>query len=200
VEGGTVIVPYSSGEIYALRASNGAVAWGDQLVRTGRLSSVATMNNIAGQPVIDRGRVFAASHSGRMVSLDLRTGERVWERNLASLQSPWVAGDFVYVVTVDAEVVCLSRNDGRIRWVQALPRYRNPDSKGSKGPISWYGPVLAGDRLVLLSSHSEAVSISPYTGDILGQMRLGNAAAAGPVVADGVLYILTDDAKLTALK
>ena len=104
-------------------AVNGAVAWGDQLVKTGRLSSIATMNNIAGQPVIDRGRVFAASHSGRMVSLDLRTGERVWERDLASLQSPWVAGDFVYMVTVEAEVVCLSRNDGRIRWVQPLPRF-----------------------------------------------------------------------------
>jgi outer membrane protein assembly factor BamB len=135
-----------------------------------------------------------------MVSIDLRTGERVWERDLASLQSPWVAGDFVYVVTVDAEVVCLSRNDGRIRWVQPLARYRDPESKGSKGPIAWFGPVLAGDRLVLLSSNSDAVSISPYTGDILGQLRLGNAAVVGPVVAEGVLYILTDDAKLTALK
>lgn len=200
IDSGTIVVPYSSGEIYALRASNGAVAWGDQLVKAGRLSSVASMNNIAGQPVIDRGRVYAASHSGRMVSIELRTGERVWERDIASLQSPWVAGDFVYVVTVDAEVVCLSRGDGRIRWVRPLARFRNPDSRSNKGPIAWYGPVLAGDRLVLLSSHGEAVSISPYTGDILGQIRLGNAAVVGPVVADGVLYILTDDAKLTALK
>jgi outer membrane protein assembly factor BamB len=200
VDGGTVIAPYSSGELYAIRLDSGAVAWSDQLVRTGRMSSIGVINDIAGQPVIDRGRVYAVSHSGRLAAVDMRTGERVWDRELASIQTPWVAGDFIYVVTLDANVVCLTRADGRVRWVHQLQRYRNPDSKTNKGIVNWYGPVLAGDRLVLVSSEREAVSISPYTGEVIGQIKLSRAATVPPVVADDVLYILTDDATLTALK
>ncbi len=199
-EGSLVVVPFSSGELFALRADTGTVAWSDTLQRTGRVSSVGTINDISGSPVIDRGRVFAIGHAGRMVSIDLRSGERVWERELAGVQSPWVAGEFIFAVTIDGEVVCLSRREGRIRWVTQLERYRNPSSRSKKGPIIWYGPVLAGDRLVLTSSHGRAVSLSPYTGNVLGDIRLPGNAAIPPVVANDTLYILTEDAALLALK
>ncbi len=200
VDGGVVIAPFSSGELFALSTANGSVAWSDALQRTGRISSVGTINDIAGNPVADRGRVYAIGHGGRMVAIDMRTGERVWERELSGLQSPWVAGDFIYVVTLDAEVVCLSRRDGRIRWVTALERFRDPTAKVKKGPITWYGPVLGGDRLVLTSSNGVAVSLSPYTGEVLGRIKLSGNAAVSPVVANETLYILTDDANLVALR
>jgi outer membrane protein assembly factor BamB len=200
VEGTLLVVPFSSGELFALRADNGVVAWNDTLQRTGRVSPVGTINDISGSPVIDRGRVFAIGHAGRMVSIDLRTGERVWERELAGIQSPWVAGEFVFAVTIDGEVVCLSRREGRIRWVTQLDRYKNPSSRTKKGPIVWYGPVLAGDRLVLTSSHGRAVSLSPYTGKVMSDIRLSGNAAVPPVVANDTLFILTEDASLLALK
>jgi len=200
VEGGIVVAPFSSGELVALRTDNGTVAWSDALVRAARVSPVGTINDIAGSPVIDRGRVYALSHSGRMVSIDLRTGERIWEREIAGVQSPWVAGDFIFVVTLDAEVVCLSRRDGRIRWVTQLDRFRNPEAKSRKGLLTWYGPVLASGRLLLTSSHGQGVSLSPYNGDVLGKTKLSGNAAMPPVVAGETLFILTDDANLAALK
>jgi outer membrane protein assembly factor BamB len=200
VEGTLVVAPFTSGELFALRADNGAVAWSDTLQRTGRISSVGTINDIAGSPVIDRDRVFAVGHAGRMAAISLRTGERIWEREIAGVQAPWVAGEYVFVVTVDGEVACLSRRDGRIRWVTQLERYRNPKSTSRKGPIIWYGPVLAGDRLILTSSHGYAVSLSPYSGELIGQLRLSGNAAMPPVVANDTLFILTEDAKLLALK
>ena len=200
VDGGMVVVPFSSGELYGLRADNGVVAWNDALIRTGRVSPVGLINDITGLPVIDRGRVFAIGHAGRMVAIDLRTGERVWEQEIAGLQSPWVAGDFVYVVTLDAELICMSQRDGRVRWVRQLDRYRDPNSRSDKGRVVWYGPVLGGDRLVLASSQGEAISVSPYTGEVLGRMKLSGAAATAPVIANGILYLLTTDARLLALK
>lgn len=200
VESGIVVAPFSSGELVALRTDNGTVAWSDALVRAGRVSPVGSLNDIAGSPVIDRGRVYALSHSGRMVAIDLRTGERIWEREIAGVQSPWIAGDFIFVVTLDGEVVCLSRRDGRIRWVTQLDRFRNPEAKSRKGLITWYGPVLVSDRLVLTSSHGQAVSLSPYNGTILGKTKLSGNAAMPPIVANETLFILTDDANLAALK
>jgi outer membrane protein assembly factor BamB len=198
VSGGVVIAPMSSGELVALRADSGRLVWSDALTRAGRVSAVGTINDIRGRPVIDRGQVYAVSHAGRMVAIDLASGERLWEQEISGVQMPWVAGDFLYLVTADAEIVCLARRDGRIRWVRQLDRFEKPDIK--KKPISWYGPVLASDRLVLVSSQGHALSVSPYTGELLGEITLSDPASLAPVVANGTLYILTDGAELVAFR
>jgi outer membrane protein assembly factor BamB len=198
VAGEFVITPYSSGELFALRVENGRVAWSDTLTRTGTTTPLTAINDIAGRPVIDRGLVFAVSHSGRMVAIDVRTGERAWTNNIAGVQTPWVAGDFVYVVSIDAQLVCLTRKEGRVKWLTQLPRWEYPDDKS--GPIYWAGPVLVSDRLVLISSDGLAMSVSPYTGQIMGQVSIPDGAFITPVVANGMVYILTNGAELVALK
>jgi len=200
VAGEFVVAPYSSGELFALRVENGRVAWSDSLTRTGGAGStpLTAINDIAGRPVIDRGLVFAVSHAGRMVAIDIRTGERAWTVNIPGVQTPWVAGDFVYVVSIDAQLFCLTRKEGRIKWLTQLPRYEDPEDKS--GVIYWAGPVLASDRLLLLSSNGRAVSVSPYTGQILGQVDVPDGAFITPVVADGMVYLLTNGAELVALK
>jgi len=198
VSGNIVIVPYSSGELFALRVENGTVLWSDSLTRTGTLTSLSELNDIAGRPVIDRDRVFAISHSGRLVSIDLRTGERVWTKDIAGVQTPWVAGEYIFLITIDQEVVALSRRDGRIRWLTKLDRYEEPETK--EEPIEWSGPLLVSDRLIFVSTTGKALSVSPYTGEIKGQIDLPGKTLIAPIVADGIVYILTDDAELVALK
>ncbi len=198
ISGDTVIAGFSSGELVAFRAENGQIAWQDALSRTGRLTALATLSDIDGQPVIDRGRVYAINHAGRMAAIDMRSGERVWESNIGSLYTPWVAGDYIFVVTVEAQVAALSIRDGRVRWVTELQRFQKPDKR--KGVIRWAGPVLAGDRLFLASSHGYMLTVSPYTGEILSGEKLSDGTVIAPIVVDGTMYVLTDDGKLTAYR
>ncbi len=198
VEGDVVVAPYSSGELVALRVENGRILWADSLTRTGRSTALAELNDINGSPVIDRDMVIAAGHAGRMVAIDLRSGARLWEQDIASIQTPWVAGDFVFIVTTEAQIVCLARNSGRIRWVQQLPRYE--DEERRTDAIEWSGPVLASDRLIVVSSNGDGVAISPYSGDILGQVGLPDGASLSPIVANGTIFVLTDDGDLVAYR
>ena len=114
------------------------------------------------------------------------------------MESPWIAGQFIYLITTDAEVLALSRRDGRIRWVTQLPRFRKPEDRSDR--ITWSGPLLASDRLILVSSTGSAVSISPYTGELLGELRLPDGAMISPILADETLYVLTDDGDLVAYR
>lgn len=198
VDNGTVIVPFPSGEVYALRADNGQQAWSDQLKSKRRFSSLTSLADINGFPIIDRGMVYAASYSGRMVGIDLRSGNRRWDQEISTLQTPWVAGDFIYVISTDGELVCLSRTNGLIRWVRSLGKFEDPEDK--TGLIVWSGPVLASDRLILVSNYGIAVSVSPYDGKILGKIELSDTASIAPVVAGGMLFVLTDDAELVAFR
>ena len=194
----TVVAGFPSGELFALRVENGRTAWQDQLSRTGRTTALGALSGLAASPVVDRGRVFAIGHGGRMVALELATGTRVWEREFAGVNAPWPAGDWVFAVTVEAELVALTRTDGKIRWVADLGHWKKPKDK--KGAIEWFGPVLAGNRLILVSSRGRMSSVSPQTGEILETRNLSGAAYLPPVVANGMLYILTDDGTVTAYR
>jgi outer membrane protein assembly factor BamB len=194
----TVVAAFSSGEIFAMRVDNGQIFWQDALSRTGRLSSVSTLNDIDGDPVIDRGRVYAINQAGRMVSIDFRSGERVWESNVGGIYTPWVAGNYIFIITSDAQIAALSMRDGRVRWVTELQRFEDPVDR--KGLIRWAGPVLAGDRLVIVSSHGYLLSVSPYTGEILSGEKISGGSVIPPIVADQTIYILTSKGKLIAYR
>lgn len=198
VAGSIVIAPFSSGELFALRAENGTVLWSDSLTRTGNMTSLSELNDIAGRPVIDGDRVFAISHSGRFVSIDLRTGERVWTRDVPGVQTPVLAGEYIFVVTTDQEVVAMSRRDGRIHWLSKLERWEDPEDR--EGPIEWSGPLLVSDRLILVSTTGEAVVLSPETGKKVSSFDLPDSTLISPIVADGIVYILADNGTLVALR
>ncbi|MGH7048064.1 MAG: PQQ-binding-like beta-propeller repeat protein [Stellaceae bacterium] len=198
VAGEVVVVGYSSGEIYALTVENGRVLWSDDLATSRSSDAVSALADIRGRPVIDRGRVFAISHSGRMVAIDLRSGERAWQQDIGSVHGPWVAGDYVYVLTNDNELVCLTRDDGKVRWIRQLPSYENQKKK--EDPIEWAGPVLGSDRLIVVSSDGSALSVSPYTGRPLGREEMPAGAFVDPIIANNTLYILTDNAELSAYR
>jgi outer membrane protein assembly factor BamB len=198
IDGTTVVVPYSSGEVFAMRAENGRVVWSEALSPVRRVDALATLAHVRGSPVIDRGVVYAVSHSGRLVAIDRRNGARVWERGIGGVETPWIAGNFLYVLSNESEIYCLTRRGGRIRWVRPLPKFEDPKDKD--GPIKWSGPVLVSDRLVITGSHGVALSISPYTGKPLGRVKLPDKISIPPVVAGETLYFLTDEAELIAYR
>jgi outer membrane protein assembly factor BamB len=198
VVGPNVIVPLSTGEILAIRAETGRVLWTESLAGGQRSESLSQLADIRGRPVIDRDLVVAVSHSGVTAAIDLSNGRRLWSNNFGGSQGPWAAGDYIYMLTREGDVVCLTRSQGRIRWVQSLPTFENMEDK--KRPITWSGPVLAGDRLVVTGSNSEAYSISPYTGEFLGKIQLPGRSHLEPIIVNGTLLLVLDNADLIAMR
>jgi outer membrane protein assembly factor BamB len=193
---GTVIAGFSSGELNAYRYENGRVLWQDALARTSISTSVTSLSDIDAAPVVDSGRVYAVGQGGRMVALELVTGQRIWEINVAGISTPWVAGDWIFVVTDDAKLLAVARSTGKVRWMTQLSRWRDAEDK--KGPITWFGPILAGDRLILANSLGQLVNVSPADGAVQTSTSTGMPISLAPVVANNSLYILHDNGQLSA--
>ncbi|MFP6735815.1 MAG: PQQ-binding-like beta-propeller repeat protein [Rhodospirillales bacterium] len=198
VDAGVIVVPYSSGEIFALRIENGQELWSDSLSDARRVQGAISISAIRGRPIIDRGLVFAVSNSGLLVAINLRTGRRLWDRSVGSIESPWIAGDYLYVLSDDSELIAFDRRNGQINWVTGMPQWEDPEDKD--GRIDWTGPILASDRLILANTLGKAYSVSPYTGHILGKVDVPDGVSITPIVAQKTLYILTDDAELVAYR
>jgi len=198
VAAGTVVAGFSSGELNAYRYENGRQVWQDALSRTSMSTSVAALSDIDADPVIDGGQVFAIGKGGRMVALELNSGQRQWEQNIAGIATPWVAGEWVFAVTDEAKLIALHRNSGKVRWINQLPRWEN--EKGKKGPIFYAGPVLAGDRLIVVSSQGTLINVNPDNGSFQSQTNVGSGISLQPVVAGSTLYILDNRGRLTAFR
>jgi outer membrane protein assembly factor BamB len=198
VADGLVVAGFGSGELIAFRAAGGTVAWSDSIAAANGRNSLTDLSTIRGRPVIKDGRVYAIGLGGLLVAMDLRTGRRLWEREIASEESPVIAGDWIFLMSTDSQVAALSRADGTVVWVTQLDQYENMEKH--RDPIHWIGPVLAGDRLVVCGSDESALALSPYTGAILGKQSLSAVPSLAPVVAGGTLYMVTDDATLSAFR
>ena len=201
---GTIVAGFSSGELNAYRYENGTVLWGDVLSRSTISTSVSTLSAIDAEPVINQGRVYAVGQGGRMVAMDITSGNRLWEQNVGGIATPWVVGEWVFLVTDDARVLCIQRGTGKVRWIKQLRHFKSEregkEDKKKKGPIAWTGPVLAGNRLILLNSEGEIVTMSPADGSVTSTMEVKGNLTFAPVVANNTLYVLDEEGKITAYR
>lgn len=196
---GLVIAGFGSGDLLALRADSGTLAWSDQITTGGSGNTLADISSITAMPVVSGDYVYAIGLGGLMVAIELHVGRRLWEREVASGQTPWVAGDWVFILSEDAEAAAIHVPDGAVAWVTPLPHYMNP--KKQKDPISWIGPLLASDRLIVAGSNGQVLSLSPYSGRILGEIQLKKTnVAVAPIAAGKTVYMVTNDGALLAMR
>jgi outer membrane protein assembly factor BamB len=194
---GLVVAGFGSGDLVAVHADSGSLVWADSLASVAG-SNLANISAVRGLPVIDRDRVFAIGLGGLMLALDLRSGRRLWERETAGGDTPWVAGDWIYIVNVNQQLAALSRDDGQVRWMVELPRWTN--QKRQTGQILWRGPVMVDGHLLVVSTDHTIQSRLAGNGAEAGQRVLPDAATISPVVASNTLLVLTDDGALTAYR
>jgi outer membrane protein assembly factor BamB len=195
---GLLVAGFGSGDLVALRGASGAVVWSDSLAAASGRSSVIDLSAIHGMPVIQNGQVYAVGLGGVLLALDLRSGRRLWERDVASDQTPCIAGDWIFLVSTSSEVAALATIDGSVAWVTQLQPYQN--MKKHEDSIHWQGPTLVSDRLIVTASTGIAQAISPYTGAILGKQDLSSPVTVPPSVALNTVYVITVDGSLVALR
>ncbi|MGN6123687.1 MAG: outer membrane protein assembly factor BamB family protein, partial [Sphingomonas oligoaromativorans] len=193
----TVIAGYSSGDLDAYRYENGRVVWQDALTRTSMSTTVGDVTDVDASPVVDDTRVYAVGAGGRMVALDLVTGQRLWEINVGGISTPALGGDWLFMVGDDARLYCIQRTTGKIRWSTQLKHWKNPDKKNKL--VFWNGPVLAGGRLILTNSLGELAYVSVADGKVQTIRQVSKKPfTLPPVVAAGTMYLLSSDGKLSA--
>ncbi len=199
VEGDSVFVAYNSGEIFGLRVQNGRVSWSFSLASAAQGGALPAIADIRGLPVLDRGRLYAISHSGRFAAVDQRTGDRIWEADIGGIDTPVVSGNAVFVYGGNSQLIALSESTGRALWIKDLPKYANPKDKDSD-PVVWTGPVLAGGKLWMVDSRGFLTSYSPQDGSAESKIKLGDPVYLSPIVVDRTFFVVTDDGALIALR
>ena len=192
-----VIAAFSTGELRAFKASTGTPLWSDYLISKRRTNSLANITAVKASPVIDGERVFAIGHNNVLAAYDLRSGGRIWEKEIGSSNQPWVAGKYIFVLSNQFDLICLEKDSGKIVWNTNIPTGDDPEERLG---VFASGPLLASNRLLVATSNGYIFSVSPYTGKILSYVSLSDGVELAPVLADEVIVFTTNDADLEAYK
>lgn len=191
--GGAVFVPYSSGEIFTLLAADGKEVWSDTLIAAKHTQAMSSFSGIGGDPVVDGEALFATGSNGVTAAIHIPTGRRIWQQQAASINTPWLVGDELFVFTSDNVLVDMVKYTGKIRWATQLESYKDPEVR--LHPINWRGPVLAGGNLLMVGSHGKMAVISA-DGKTISFKDIPKDIYTAPVIASSRMYLVGKDATL----
>ena len=94
-----------------------ALLWADSLASSGPVTPLEELGDILAEPVHDGEAIYVVSQSGLLRAYDPLTGILLWDQPISSVQTPWVAGDSLFVLTSNSHIVALRKADGAVRWI-----------------------------------------------------------------------------------
>ena len=124
-----------------------------------------------------------------LVANRLDNGRTLWERELSSLHDMWLAGNSLFVLTIDKRIVALNRLTGDVYWVTPLPT----DEEETR---HYYEPIIINDTLWVVDDEGTVTTIDPQNGAITSTLSIADEIGTAPIIAGKQLYAISRDATL----
>ena len=149
-------------------------------------------------PVATEELVYIGSGDGRMLALDVNTGDLEWsfprreEDSLGSIYgTPFLTEDSVYVGTFEGKLYALSSADLSRRW-------EFPVGDRQEGQIIG-GPTVADGQVIFGTSDGIIRSLDVFSGLPKWVLQVDNQVWSTPAVVDGTAYVTSLDHHVYAL-
>lgn len=200
VNGEFAIFPLPSGQVIATFPEGGLQRWSTIVTGQRPGAAAATVSDISSDPVIDGNRLYVGNVAGRIVALELATGDRLWTTTDGAVGPVWPAGGSVFMVNDLGELLRLDSATGAPIWRIALPGFEENRERRQKTRFAHYGPIIAGGRVIVASGDGLIRQFDPVSGALLGTIEIRGGAASNPIVANGTLYVVTQRGELLAFR
>jgi outer membrane protein assembly factor BamB len=163
----------------ALNASTGATSW--TFLKADDSFPLAVANGI----------VYVGGEDGNIYALNANTGAKLWNFTPAAAPSFIVAsGGVVYVGSNDDSVYALNASTGAKLWNVAVEGF--PGSSAVANGVVYVGISLG-------TGPGTVDALNANTGALLWKYATGGTVVSSPAVANGVVYVASNDGTLDAL-
>ena len=187
--GGFVFAGFGDGSISAIAQGNGAPVWKHRIMLPQGRTELDRLVDVDASPMFVNGLIYAVSYQGRLKALGAQDGRLVWETEASSHLDLAEGYGQVYVVGTDDVVIALSQNDATVVWEQDALKNRKLSS-----PLAFGNYLLVGDEEGYL--HVMAQS----DGRFIARRKLDGGIRSPMTEVEGVIFALTNDGRLEALK
>jgi outer membrane protein assembly factor BamB len=195
VIGDIVIVPYSSGEYCAYDIENGSTLWTDTLTSSLKSDTYSSISHIRSNPIGETDKVFVISHGGKMVANDIKQGSRIWQKEVGGYLDAALAGDFLFMITHEQNLIAIEKTTGATKWQTSLPSLIK-DAKNQK-KVRFTAPLIANNQIIVTTNIGELLFINAENGTLKTTLKIDEKINTTPMIIDNKLIMLSDDAKIS---
>ncbi len=193
-----IIAPFSNGEIVAFNYENGRPLWSENVSKISLISNF-DIKDISASPVVSGDAVYTLSTKGKLISINIINGKRNWSIDLSGYRTPIISGNQIYVVNEDGKLLCIEKSNGEIYWITELEKYRK--NKNAENLNLWLGPYLVNENLYNISTFGEVKIVSPITGELLSQNKLGiKDIVVPPIIVNDAIFLADERSNVYQIK
>ena len=178
--GGDVVAGYPNGKLIALDIEDGKLTWEVTVSLPRGATELERIADIAGLPVVDAGRIYAAAFQGKVACFEIQTRNLLWSRDLSSSRSLAVDAKNVLVVDDTGAVHALDKVQGASVWKQDKLAYRRLSA-----PAVYEGRVVVGDGFGFLHV------LAAEDGALIGRLATDGSAIQALVPTKSGLLVQT---------
>ena len=142
-------------------------------------------------PLLDNQYLYILTGENEFLKLDLLNSIIVWRQYLSSAKSFWVAGNTSYLLTEDSQLLAVENEQGKPIWIENLSVH----FKENKDRI-FYGPIMAGDNLIITADNGEFILVSPDDGKLISRHKNGFSVNRMPIIVNKKLYFISSSGKV----
>lgn len=184
------IAGFANGKITLITNADGIPRWEQRVGVPKGTTELERLIDVDTTPLVLGDRVYAVGYQGDLIAVSLHGGEVIWHKKASSLSNLAEGFDNVYLTTVDDSVLAFDQRNGADVWSQS-----NMERRQVSAPQSFGDYVVVGDFDGYLHAMSQV------DGRFVGRYRVAwSAVSTQPIVVDEVLYVLSDNGKVTALE
>ena len=175
---GFAIAGMPAGKLVVLNIANGGLVWETVVAAPKGDNELERITDIAGPPLVEAGRVCAATFQGRAACYETQKGVQLWARPASSVGSLAADDLSVYLSEDTGSVIALDRNTGASVWKQDKLSYRNLSA-----------PLATGDYVVVGDFEGQVHFLKFEDGAFAARIATdgGGIAAAPQLIGDKVL-------------
>ncbi len=189
IAGNRVIAGFSNGRVGAYSLANGDTIWEAQVAVPSGRNELERLVDVGAALQVVGSDAFAVAYNGRLVALDVDTGDLLWApqqlSSFAGLGADW---NNVYVTDAVGTIHAIDQRNGASLWQQDALRLRDVTA-----------PVRFGDVLVAGDLEGWVHVLDPGDGRFLARVRGASGRVTGPPLVVGErLFVQTESGRLAA--
>ena len=190
ISGDVSIAGFSNGKIVVIDNEKGGVIWEKPVSLPQGKTELERVIDVDGTPLLRENVIYAAAYQGDLVAIRLYSATKIWKKELSTLKDIAWGGTQLFVTDTVSHIHAIDPASGASLWDQGDLHHRNLTA-----PVVWRDYVLTADFEGYLHI------ISRSTGQLVGR----ESVVSGPVrsslvISDGLIYLISDDGQLVALK
>ena len=191
-EDNVVVAGFSNGEIVVLNAAVGTPLWSQMLVSNKQARSTTEINTIGAYPIVEDGIIYAISNSDMTVALDMRTGDKLWEKEIGSTQNMLLSGDYLFIISNKNILYAVEKYTGEILWSLDIREYLNDEDE--KAAVYAAPPLMLNGNILLAFSNGKILKIDAANGIVSAKTELELDISNGLIAVQQKVVAVSDDA------